>query len=182
MSRETVCRSMYSLMSKRMNWMPMILASCLAISVLPTPVGPVSKNEPIGFSTLRSPARASLMALAISLTAASCPKMTEVSSVSMFLSALLSSVDTSRGGICAMRASTVSTWVTVTTGTIASTPSTGFALASFSAAPASSRRSIALSGSFLSWEVLVGQLRRRLERVVGCTSRRGTPRRRPADP
>ena len=30
--------------------MPSALASCLASSVLPTPVGPVKRNEPIGFS------------------------------------------------------------------------------------------------------------------------------------
>jgi hypothetical protein len=39
----------------------MVLASCLATSVLPTPVGPENKYEPIGFSESRRPARAILM-------------------------------------------------------------------------------------------------------------------------
>ena len=51
--------------------MPSALASCLASSVLPTPVGPVKRNEPIGFLGARRPARESLMALASSLIA--CP-------------------------------------------------------------------------------------------------------------
>ena len=34
---------LYSLMSKRMSSMPSVLASCLATSVLPTPVGPVKR-------------------------------------------------------------------------------------------------------------------------------------------
>ena len=37
--RDTVCRSMYSDMSKRMNSMPMAMASWRVTSVLPTPVG-----------------------------------------------------------------------------------------------------------------------------------------------
>src|SRR6185503_3427464 len=38
MSRDTVCFSMYSLMSKRRNSTPSTWASCLASSVFPTPV------------------------------------------------------------------------------------------------------------------------------------------------
>ena len=64
MSRDTVCRSWDSLMSNRKNPIPSTCASCFASSVLPTPVGPVNRNEPIGFSGARSPARASLIALA----------------------------------------------------------------------------------------------------------------------
>jgi hypothetical protein len=48
-SRDTVWRSMYSDMSKRINSMPMILASCRVTSVLPTPVGPANRKEPMGF-------------------------------------------------------------------------------------------------------------------------------------
>ena len=38
-----------SLISKRRNWRPRVSASCLATSVLPTPVGPENRNEPTGF-------------------------------------------------------------------------------------------------------------------------------------
>src|SRR5205807_612815 len=65
MRRDTVCGSMYSLMSKRMNSTPRATASCLASSVLPTPVGPLKRNEPIGFSGCPRPERESLMALTI---------------------------------------------------------------------------------------------------------------------
>jgi len=64
---------MYSLMSKRRNSTPSTRASCLATSVLPTPVGPENKYEPIGFSGWRKPARASLMAVASAPMAASWP-------------------------------------------------------------------------------------------------------------
>ena len=40
---ETVCRSMYSDMSKRSSSTPSVAASCLATSVLPTPVGPENR-------------------------------------------------------------------------------------------------------------------------------------------
>ena len=40
----------------------MILDNCLQISVLPTPVGPANKNEPIGCSTGDNPERESLIA------------------------------------------------------------------------------------------------------------------------
>ena len=46
MSRATACFSMYSDMSKRMNSLPRWIASCLASSVLPTPVGPVNRKQP----------------------------------------------------------------------------------------------------------------------------------------
>jgi hypothetical protein len=42
----------------------MMLASCRLTSVLPTPVGPANRNEPMGFSPDFNPARDSLMALA----------------------------------------------------------------------------------------------------------------------
>ncbi len=47
-NRATVCFSMYSLMSKRINSTPRILATCRVTSVLPTPVGPVNKKHPTG--------------------------------------------------------------------------------------------------------------------------------------
>src|SRR4029450_353048 len=57
MRRATACFSMYSLMSKRMNSLPRRNASCLASSVLPTPVGPVNRKHPAGRSGCASPAR-----------------------------------------------------------------------------------------------------------------------------
>ncbi len=41
--RLTVWRSIYSDMSKRISSTPMMAASCLATSVLPTPVGPLNR-------------------------------------------------------------------------------------------------------------------------------------------
>ena len=55
---------MYSDMSKRTSSMPSVKASCRATSVLPTPVGPENRNEPMGFSGLARPERAILMAAA----------------------------------------------------------------------------------------------------------------------
>ena len=43
--------------------MPMISASCVEISVLPTPVGPVNKNEPIVLLSSLKPTLESLIAL-----------------------------------------------------------------------------------------------------------------------
>ena len=59
-SRATACFSMYSLMSKRMNSLPSSIASCLASSVLPTPVGPVNRNAPAGRSGSAEPGARSL--------------------------------------------------------------------------------------------------------------------------
>ena len=44
-------------MSKRTSSIDSVLASCLASSVLPTPVGPENKYDPIGFSISLKPAR-----------------------------------------------------------------------------------------------------------------------------
>ena len=73
MRRLTLCFSMYSLMSKRRKGSPSRRASCLASSVLPTPVGPANKNDPIGLSGRASPARARLIAVVTVATAASWP-------------------------------------------------------------------------------------------------------------
>ena len=56
MSLDTVCRSMYSDISKRVSSSPSCSANCFVTSVLPTPVGPASKKEPMGLSPDRSPA------------------------------------------------------------------------------------------------------------------------------
>ena len=55
--------------------MPRAFASCLASSVLPTPVGPAKRKQPMGFSGSRRPERASLMAPATASHAASWPKI-----------------------------------------------------------------------------------------------------------
>ena len=52
---------MYSDMSKRRSLIPSVLLNCLAASVLPTPVGPENKYEPIGFPSSRRPALASFI-------------------------------------------------------------------------------------------------------------------------
>ena len=65
--------------------MPNISDNCLEISVLPTPVGPVNKNEPIVlFSSLR-PTLESFIALDSVSTALSCPKITLLRLSSIFL-------------------------------------------------------------------------------------------------
>ena len=73
MRRDTVCRSMYSDMSKRRNCTPSVSASCLASSVLPTPVGPAKTKAPIGRCGSPSPARFILIACATRSTAESWP-------------------------------------------------------------------------------------------------------------
>lgn len=49
------------------------MANCLESSVLPTPVGPTKRKEPIGRFGVPSPTRLRRIALAILSTAASCP-------------------------------------------------------------------------------------------------------------
>src|SRR3954466_7726635 len=51
---------MYSDMSKRISSMPRMKANCFATSVLPTPVGPENRKEPIGLSGFPRPDRALL--------------------------------------------------------------------------------------------------------------------------
>ena len=79
-------------------------ASCFATSVLPTPVGPENRNEPIGLSVLPSPARAILMADASASMAGSWPKTTFFRSRSMVCSLLRSSWLTVCGGMRAILA------------------------------------------------------------------------------
>ena len=69
--RETVCFSMYSLISKRImaDSSPNIAsANERASSVLPTPVGPKNKKEPIGRFGSFNPALARRIALATAQT------------------------------------------------------------------------------------------------------------------
>ena len=55
MSFETLCFSINSDISSLMKSIPKNFESCLVSSVLPTPVGPVKRNEHIGFSSLPMP-------------------------------------------------------------------------------------------------------------------------------
>src|SRR5919197_15566 len=77
MRRLTVCFSWYSVMSKRRNSTPRMRASCLASSVLPTPVGPEKRKLPMGRSGLARPERDSLMALAIASMGVAGPRLVE---------------------------------------------------------------------------------------------------------
>ena len=120
--------------------MPRMNASCLATSVLPTPVGPLNRNEPIGLSGRPRPERAILIAEASASIAGSWPKTTLFRSRSSVFSFERSSLDTEAGGMRAILA------------TISST--SGRLIVFFClllgrmrcAAPASSITSIALSG------------------------------------
>ena len=71
-----MCFSIYSDMSKRMRASSLpkrAAASALQSSVLPTPVGPRKRKEPMGRPGSFSPARPRRMARATARTAASCP-------------------------------------------------------------------------------------------------------------
>ena len=74
MSRETVCFSWYSrhVEAEELHARG-CRASCLASSVLPTPVGPEKRKLPMGRSGAPRPERESLMALAMASMAVSCP-------------------------------------------------------------------------------------------------------------
>ena len=76
MRRETENFSIYSLMSMRTRFFSLsnrASASALASSVLPTPVGPRNRKEPMGLSGSEMPARERRMASLTSRTASSCP-------------------------------------------------------------------------------------------------------------
>ena len=76
MSRATECFSMNSLMSMRMRWSSLSNknpASALHSSVLPTPVGPRNKKEPVGLCGSDRPERERRMAWETAAMASSCP-------------------------------------------------------------------------------------------------------------
>ena len=75
---------MYSLISNLTSSMPSILARLLAISVLPTPVGPANKNEPIGLSSSLSPDLDSRITLHTDSTASSWPKTLPLAGIQVF--------------------------------------------------------------------------------------------------
>ncbi len=82
------------------------MLSCLATSVLPTPVGPENKYEPIGLPSSLNPALASLIDDESSSIAFSCPKTNVFKSLSKFLTFSLSFLLTDFVGILAIRATT----------------------------------------------------------------------------
>ena len=69
MSFEILCFSMNSDISSLTNSIPKKNANCFVSSVLPTPVGPVKRNEQIGLSSLPIPALEVLTADTTSSTA-----------------------------------------------------------------------------------------------------------------
>ena len=89
-----------------MNSLPSWIASCLASSVLPTPVGPVNRKQPAGRSGWPSPARERLIACATRCTASCWPNTTRCSDSSSVRSRSRSDDDACRAGMRAMRATT----------------------------------------------------------------------------
>ena len=76
MSRETLCFSIYSDISKRISAFSLskrLAARALASSVLPTPDGPENINEPTGRLGSLSPALLRRTAFATADTASFCP-------------------------------------------------------------------------------------------------------------
>ena len=76
MSLLTECFSMNSLISMRTKWSSLSNknpASALQSSVLPTPVGPKNRKDPVGLDGSLSPARLRRMALETATMASSCP-------------------------------------------------------------------------------------------------------------
>ena len=67
------CFSWYSDMSNLISSTPSVFANCLAVSVLPQPVGPRNRNDPTGFVRLFKPALATSILSVIVLIALSCP-------------------------------------------------------------------------------------------------------------
>mmetsp|Transcript_133615 Transcript_133615/g.333471 ORF Transcript_133615/g.333471 Transcript_133615/m.333471 type:complete len:240 (+) Transcript_133615:1033-1752(+) len=89
MSLDTVCFSMYSLISKQVkaSLVPKkVVAKIRQSSVLPTPVGPQNMRPAMGLTGSRSPKRARLSALQTDSTASFWPMMLRLSSSSKFMS------------------------------------------------------------------------------------------------
>ncbi len=144
MRRDTVCRSMYSDISKRMSSTPINIDNCRVTSVLPTPVGPANRNVPIGFSSSRNPDRDILIAPLKAAIALSWPKIVSFRSRSMVRSASRSDDETLFSGIRAIFATIASIMRTVTR---LPRSATGCRRR---LAPASSITSMALSGRWRS--------------------------------
>ena len=101
-------------MSKRMNLTPIIVANCRVISVLPTPVGPEKRNEPIGFSSSDKPDRDIFIDELKALIALSWPNTTRFKSLSKNFIIFLSDLDIFFVGIRAILATIFSIFSMVT--------------------------------------------------------------------
>ena len=135
---------MYSDISNLTNSIPIIFASCVVISVLPTPVGPANRNEPIVLLSSLSPARDNLIALTKLLIAVSCPNITVFRSDSSFFKFMDSCLEIVCSGIFEILEIVFSISTSLTVIFLES------CLEIFSKAPVSSIKSIALSGKNLS--------------------------------
>ena len=131
-------------MSKRINSTPKTLANCRVTSVLPTPVGPAKRNEPIVFCASLSPARDNFIADARAEIASSCPKTSIFRFFSRLPSLSISLDDTDLAGTLAI----FETISSISATSISCLRSASAAIRCL--APASSITSIALSGKCLS--------------------------------
>ena len=140
-SRDAVCFSMYSLMSKRCSGTPSAAASRRASSVLPTPLGPTNRNDPIGCSGSRMPAMSRLTARITCSMAGSWPNTPARRAASIRAGCSRVAPVSASSGRLVMRATT--RWMSRRSIVRVPAPSRPRCLA---AEPASSSTSIALSG------------------------------------
>ena len=115
---------MYSLMSMRTSAVSSSnrnSASARAVSVLPTPVGPRNRNEPIGRRGSLSPARARRTASETAWTASSWPTTRSWSRSSMWMSLLVSPSSRRLTGI-PVQAPTISAMSSAVTSSLSSEP------------------------------------------------------------
>ena len=161
---------MYSLMSKRWNGTSRERASCLASSVLPTPVGPTNRKLPVGRSLPPRPARPRLMARDTEATASSWPYTTPWRSCSRCSRRLRSAPEARRVGMPAMRATSCSTSRSLT---LRRPFGPG---RSFTAAPDLVHHVDRLVGQEAVVQVPRGELHRRAQGRAARSARRGAPR------
>ena len=116
---DTLCFSIYSDISTRIRSSSLpnrALASVFESSVLPTPVGPRNKNDPIGRFGLLSPTLLLFTAFATALTASSCPITYLWSSFSRFRKRSISPFVSCVTGICVHKDTTSAASSTVNCG------------------------------------------------------------------
>ena len=138
------CFSPYSLISKRINFTPSSFDNVFAISVFPTPVGPTKSKLASGLFSSIKPALENLTEFTTWSIASSCPNTWNLILLSSVARFDKSSVFTVSIG---------TRQILVNISFIASLPTVcvfWLSLCSFRYAPASSIRSIALSGKYLS--------------------------------
>ena len=133
-----MCFSMNSLMSRRVSDCSSSKrnsASAFASSVLPTPLGPRNRNDPMGLPGSRRPTRPRRTARDTARTASSCPTTRSASRSSILRSLSLSASSILLTGMPVQSPSTPATSSSVTTFEMSLTPSRATA-----ASAASSRR------------------------------------------